>query len=211
MNLARLQIGARFVGLVVALSLCAGSALAQTTPPVDMVELTPVPPSPVQADLKGVIGLGLIGAELGFVLPAAFGMKAWWGYLVFPLVGAAGGGVAGFYALEQGAGHPEVAVAMLVTGVALIIPALVFTVARTSYDADEDMPVATGKAMQVPAAVRQAADAGPGLVRLAAGGDLLVRPPSVTVARSLSPQEARRTGADAANRDYQIALLSGRF
>jgi hypothetical protein len=210
MNLARLQMGVCLAALVVGLSFFAAPALAQEPPTPGAPPVEPVPPSPVQADMKGVIGLGMIGAELGFVLPAAFGMKAWWGYLVFPLIGAAGGGVAGYFALEQNGGHPEVAVAMLVTGVALVIPALVFTVARTSYNADEDMPVtSTARAAQVPASVRQAAAAGPGLLRLA-GGDVLVRPPSVTVARSLSPQEARRTGAEN-NREYQIALLSGRF
>ena len=49
--------------------------------------------SRVTPDGKGIVGLGLIGAELGFVIPAlvqeAAGTNEWWPYLVFPVVGAA--------------------------------------------------------------------------------------------------------------------------
>jgi hypothetical protein len=204
-NFARLRIGALLMCLALAALIGATPVEAQTT------EAAPVEPSPVQADLKGVIGLGLIGAELGFFIPAALGAEPWWMYLVFPVVGAAGGGVAGYFALEQGAGHPEVAVAMLVTGIALVIPTLVYTVSRTSYNGEEDMPTtpSTARARKAQASARRATEAGPGLVRLAQG-ELLVRPPAVSVGRNVSVQEARRTGADA-HRQYSVALLSGRF
>lgn len=211
MNLARGRIGL-LVPCVVSMWLLgvAPAAAQMDDGGGDPTAATPVTPDPLKADFKGAIGLGLIGAELGFVLPAAFGAKAWWPYLVFPVIGAAGGAVGGHFALEQGAGHPEVAVAMLVTGVALIIPSLVFTVARTRYDAAEELPTSISVTAQLPASERRAAEAGPGLVRLT-HGQVLVRPPSVSVGRSLSPQEARRTGAVAANREYQLAVLSGRF
>ena len=45
----------------------------------------------VEATPKGTIGLGLIGAELGFVLPAAVGLDQTWAFVVFPLaLGGAG-------------------------------------------------------------------------------------------------------------------------
>ncbi|HTU61399.1 MAG TPA: hypothetical protein VMF89_23250, partial [Polyangiales bacterium] len=42
----------------------------------------------VEADFKGAVGLGLVGAELGAVIPALVGVEATWAYIVFPAVGA---------------------------------------------------------------------------------------------------------------------------
>src|SRR5688500_519235 len=42
------------------------------------------PPDLVDPDLKGVIGLGLIGAEIGFIVPALAGLHDTWAFIVFP-------------------------------------------------------------------------------------------------------------------------------
>ena len=96
----------------------------------------------VKPDFKGAVGLGLIGAELGFVIPALAGAKGVWPYIVFPVAGAAGGAVAGYFLLEKGEGHPELAVAALTVGMALAIPALVATVAATAYRPPEQIETA---------------------------------------------------------------------
>ena len=76
-------------------------SFAQDDEPVDE-EPEPVATDPLTADFKGMIGLGLIGAELGFVVPALAGARDTWVYIVFPVLGAGGGAVAGYFLLEQG-------------------------------------------------------------------------------------------------------------
>jgi hypothetical protein len=92
---------------------------------------------PVAADFKGAVGLGLVGAELGAVIPAIAGLDATWAYIVFPAVGAAGGAVAGYFAIDH-AGHAELSVAALTVGMGLVIPALVLTLWATAYDPGSD-------------------------------------------------------------------------
>lgn len=89
----------------------------------------------VRPDGKGIIGLGLIGAELGLIIPAIAGVRdEWWPYLVFPLIGAVGGGIGGYF-MEQ-ATQPfdaEVDVTFMVAGLVLIVPTIVGTLALTAY------------------------------------------------------------------------------
>jgi hypothetical protein len=186
--------------------LSVGSAQAQAEP----VEQTP---NPLEADFKGTVGLGLVGAELGFVIPALAGAEGVWPYIVFPVVGAGAGAVSGYFLLEKGDGHPELAVASLMVGMALFIPAMVFTIAETSYDPESDAAngspalARNGKRLH---AARRYAEAGPGMVRYAADGSLLLAPPAVTAGHSDSPREALRTGAPLSN-ELRLSLLSGRF
>lgn len=101
--------------------------------------LTHAQNSKIEADFKGAIGLGLVGAELGAVIPAIAGADATWTYLVFPAVGAAGGALAGYFALDR-ANHAELSVAALTAGMALVIPALIATLQLTSYDGGDTEP-----------------------------------------------------------------------
>ena len=100
----------------------------------------------LSADFKGHIGLGLIGAELGLVIPAWAGARGVWPYIrVSPVVGAGGGALAGYFLLEKN-DHAELAVASLVAGMALAIPALVATLAATAYEPDIESPTARAAA-----------------------------------------------------------------
>ena len=98
--------------------------------------------SQVSADGKGMIGLGLIGLELGFIVPAliqeAAGTNEWWPYLVFPAVGAVGGVVGGYFVEQATQNSPEIDVAILAIGMALVVPTLVATLALTAYDPGQD-------------------------------------------------------------------------
>jgi hypothetical protein len=167
-----------------------------------MVEQTP---NPIDADFKGMIGLGLIGAELGFVVPALAGARDAWAFIVFPVLGAGGGAVAGYFLLEKGDGEPELAVAALTTGMALVIPAMVVTLAATAYEPETEMPSA--RAPRAPSLA--AAAAGPGLVRWSERGVWLA-PPVVATGHSVSTKEALRTGVARA-REVRVPLLSGAF
>ena len=95
-------------------------------------------PAPVQitSGYKGVIGLGLFGAELGFSIPALAGMDQTWAYIVFPIVGAGAGATAGYFLLEGGSS--ELNVAVLAIGMALVIPAMVITLSATAYDPNDE-------------------------------------------------------------------------
>jgi len=90
-----------------------------------------VGPSP-----KGTIGLGLVGAELGLVIPAAAGLDDTWALIVFPVVGGVGGALAGHYLLDDG--NRTFAIGALALGVALIVPSIVITLSATAYNPDDE-------------------------------------------------------------------------
>jgi hypothetical protein len=150
---------------------------------------------PIKADFKGAIGLGLIGAELGFVIPAVAGLRAAWGYVLFPTLGAAGGALAGYYALERGEGEPELAVAALITGMALVIPATVVTLAASAYEPDTELPTTAALRSR-----RAAIEAGPGLLRVSPRG-IFVAAPAIAVAAN-GPARART---------LRVPIVSGAF
>ena len=161
-------------------------------------------PTPLKADFKGMVGLGLVGAELGFVVPALAGARDAWVYIVFPVLGAGGGAVAGYFLLEKGDGHPELAVAALTVGMALVIPALVVTLAATAYEPESEQPRSAVRRQ-----AQLATAAGPGLVRWSERG-LLLAPPAIASGHSVSAKEALRTGVRR-ERELRVALLSGVF
>jgi hypothetical protein len=187
---------------------CASLAIPAPSYAADEEEEEAAEPTtdPIDADFKGMIGLGLIGAELGFVVPALAGARDAWAFIVFPIIGAGGGAAAGYFLLEKGDGHPELAVAALTTGMALVIPALVITLAATAYDPETEVPTAKAAPRRQ---ARLAAAAGPGLLRWSERGVLLA-PPVISSGHSLSAKESLRTGVTRA-REVRVALLSGVF
>jgi hypothetical protein len=158
---------------------------------------------PIPADGKGIVGVGLIGAELGFVLPAVAGVHATWAYIVFPIVGAAGGATAGYFGLEKG-GHTDLAVASLAVGMGLLIPALVITASATAYDPEDDEAAAGAKRRQAQLDVRDPRNAGSGMLRVAENGIALSAPALDLVPASAAPGKLTLAGAE-------VSLLSGRF
>lgn len=187
---------------LLATGLCAAILLGAPSPSLAQ-STAAAEPHPLKADFKGIVGGALLGGELGMVIPALAGARATWVYIVFPLAGAGGGGVAGYFLLEKGAGHPEAAVATLAAGMALLIPAFVATLAATAYEPEETAPTAAQ------ARARSVAAAGPGLVRWSDRG-VLVAPPGVSVGSLVSADEALRTGATR-ERVLHASLLSGVF
>ena len=162
-------------------------------------------PKPLSPDFKGAVGLGMIGAELGFIVPALAGARDAWAFIVFPVLGAAGGAAGGYFLLEQGAGHPELAVGALVAGMALFVPAMVLTISATAYEPEED-ELSSNAAFQRATA---AAAAGPGLVRWSTRGVLLA-PPMIAVVPSVDAKEALRTGASR-EQAWRVSVVSGLF
>ncbi len=93
----------------------------------------------VEATPKGAIGLGLVGAEIGFIVPAAAGLDETWAFIVFPVLGATGGALGGHFLLDS-SNRTSLSVAALVAGIALIVPSTVWTLSLTAYDPDDDAP-----------------------------------------------------------------------
>jgi hypothetical protein len=168
----------------------------------------------VSADYKGMVGLGLIGAELGFVVPTVCGLRETWSLIIFPIVGAGGGAAAGYFLLEKGDGHPTAAVSVLVAGMALVIPAAVITVWATSYrPSDEPTTVPSAFSVKVNArranAQQMARAAGSGLVRWSPDGVFLGAPaitPIVTGATTTDKGFVLQPRSE-----LRVALVSGKF
>lgn len=91
--------------------------------------------SKLDATGVGVSGGVIVGAELVAAVEAIIGVEKLWPYLVFPAIGGAGGGVGGYY-LENAS--PEGAVALLVSGLALVVPTLIGVTAARAYDPEKE-------------------------------------------------------------------------
>jgi hypothetical protein len=170
----------------------------------------------VKAVPKGTVGLGLIGAELGFVIPTVCGLDETWSLIVFPIVGAGGGAALGYFLLDKGDGHPKAAIAMLATGLALVIPAAVITLWATAYSPEDEpgtkpaqVSVKVARAEQ-PSVQQMARVAGPGLLRWSPDG-LFLGAPAVTTTLASNSTQATPGLALQPHTELHVAMVSGRF
>jgi hypothetical protein len=85
---------------------------------------------------KGVAGGALLGAEVPMIVEGIAGVHSGWVYLISAIVGAGGGGVAG-YEIEKGSTDGMAPMYMLAGGLALVIPAVVLTLNATRYQPEE--------------------------------------------------------------------------
>lgn len=102
-------------------------------------------PVKLDSNFQGAVGLGLVGAELGLVLPAVIGMDGVWPYILFPVALGGGGAAAGYFAIDKG-DHVDAGIVTLGIGVALVIPAVIATVALTAYEPSDSIPTSEKKA-----------------------------------------------------------------
>ena len=118
----------RKLGLPVAVAtLALGSGEARAQEEADTVSPTG----------KGIAGGILLGAEVVMLAEAIAGVNAIWPYPVFGAIGAAGGGVGGYFV--EDVGSSEGAVYMLVGGLALVIPTIIATLNATAYRPEDDV------------------------------------------------------------------------
>jgi hypothetical protein len=93
---------------------------------------------------KGIVGGAFLGGEVVVFGEALFGVRSTAAYLVGAGVGAAAGGVGGYF-IEQAVDDGRIPAYMLAGGLALLIPAVVVTLDATRYlpseGAREDKPV----------------------------------------------------------------------
>jgi hypothetical protein len=193
--------------LAALMTLAAPSALYAQDEPVDPSAIRQIEATP-----KGTIGLGLVGAELGLIIPSAAGLNKVWALTVFPIVGAAGGALAGYYALDK-PGREKGSVAVLVVGLAGVIPAVLVTVKgvreerQESWEPESQVKIQSRRERRA----RELAEAGTGFVRKTRSGIRLATP---DVAISLAPNdtaETLRMGGLRARREIRLSLFSGAF
>lgn len=91
----------------------------------------------VSPTAKGVVGGAFLGAEVVMIPMAIAGVKPVWPYLVFGAVGAAGGGIGGYF-VEQNVDDGRIPLYMLAGGLALVLPTVVLTLNATRYRASEN-------------------------------------------------------------------------
>jgi hypothetical protein len=99
---------------------------------------------PVTPTAKGIVGGAFLGGELVVFAEAIIGVRSTAAYLIGAGVGAAGGGVGGYF-IEQAVDDGRIPAYMLAGGLALLVPAIVVTLDATRYmpteGAREDKPV----------------------------------------------------------------------
>lgn len=151
-------------------------------------------PGRVDATPKGTIGASILGAELGLVLPTAFGLSETWSLITFPLVGAGGGAAAGYFLIDN-QNRSTISVAVLVSALALAVPSTVLAVHFASYDPEE-----------------QRAQAAPALLRMDDNG-VRAGVPSVVVAEGSREDLKGSDMLQGTKRrpELHFGLLSGRF
>ncbi|HTQ08412.1 MAG TPA: hypothetical protein VMI54_31370 [Polyangiaceae bacterium] len=121
----------RFVGMLVGVA-----PLALAVSLISSTASAEVGKSETAGKPKGTIGGALLGGELVVTVEAAAGVKSGWAYAGGALLGAAGGGVGGYF-IEKNA-SPRVDLLMLAGGMTLVIPSIVFALSRTAYEPPVD-------------------------------------------------------------------------
>ena len=98
---------------------------------------------------KGIVGGALLGGEVVTMVEAIAGMRSGWAYGISGVIGAAGGGVGGYF-VEKGSSDGRAPTYMLAGGLALVIPAFVLVLNATRYIPEEG--VVEDRAPTAPAA-----------------------------------------------------------
>ena len=191
------------LGAAISLSAVPRSAEAQVDPAVF---------NNIQATPKGTIGLGLVGAELGLIIPSVSGLNEAWALAVFPVIGATGGALAGYFALDK-PGREKGSVAALVVGLVGVLPAILVTVKgvrKERQDRWEPTPQIDLRTEKEQRAF-ETAEAGPGLLRRSRSG-LRVAAPGMSFSRR-APQDAEtvRMGGLRDRTEMRLSLASGVF
>ena len=166
----------------------------------------------LSATPKGTIGLGLVGAELGLIIPSVSGLNEIWALTVFPVVGAAGGALAGYFALDK-PGREKGSVAALVVGLAGVIPAVLVTVKgvreerQNRWEPTPQIQLRTEKEQRA----FEIAEAGPGLLRRSRSGLRVAAPGLSFSRRAQGDAETARLGGLRDRTEMRLSLASGVF
>jgi hypothetical protein len=168
--------------------LCGVTAITATASDARADEISPTG--------KGIVGGGLLGAEVVTMVEGLAGVRPPWAYWVGAIVGAGGGAVGG-WAVEQAVnGDGTIPMAMLAGGLALVIPAIVVSLDATRFRPEE------GATEDHPPAMGPSADPG------AAGGSVVGTPPPppATPAPAPAPATAPQSLLDVNTGDVRVGV-----
>ncbi len=129
---------------VAALTLAAVTSAALLTHTSDAAAQSSANVQYVTPTGKGITGCALLGAEAVTLIQAAAGVRPRWAYIVFPLLGAAAGGVGGYFLEDAGADGTDttmtgLAVGSLILGLGLVVPSVIAYVNATTYRPESDV------------------------------------------------------------------------
>ncbi len=191
------------VVLVAVISLSAAPSIAEAQDEVF---------SDIRATPKGTIGLGLVGAELGLIIPSLSGLNNAWALSVFPIVGATGGALAGYFALDK-PGHDKGSVAALTVGLAGVIPAILVTVRGVRKERQERWEPTPQLQLRTEKEQRafETVEAGPGLLRRSRSGLRVAMPGMSFSGRATESAETLRMGGLRDRTEVRLSLASGVF
>ncbi len=182
--------------------------------PVGVVhaQSNPVSVDPIKSTPKGTIGLGLVGAELGLIIPSAAGLTDVWALTVFPVVGAAGGALAGYFALDE-PGREKGSVAALVVGLAGVVPAVLVTVNGVRRERQQRLEPAPRIDLRTEKEQRafELVEAGSGLLRKTRSGFRASMPGISVAPRPAIDAETARFGGLRERTEMKLSLASGVF
>lgn len=179
-------------------------------------------PVQINSSPNGLIGLGLVGAEIGLTVPALAGLHQTWAFIVFPTVGAVGGALAGHYLLDN-LNDSTGSIVALAVGMALIVPSLVITLSATAYD-PSDEPTTTQPTQQtkrsayprlarakpkIPRSRSRVGEGGFGLFRLSERG-LALGVPAVSVSAMYAATDVQRYSLTQRS-EVRVPVLSATF
>jgi hypothetical protein len=85
---------------------------------------------------KGIVGGGLLGAELVLAVEAAADVESPWAYLAGGVLGATGGAIGGYFVEQEGSARASML--LLAGGLTLAIPTTVAVLAATAYEPPAD-------------------------------------------------------------------------
>ena len=137
---------------------------------------------------KGIVGGGLLGAEVVLATEAAFKVQPGWAYLVGGVGGAAAGSVGGYF-IEQDA-SPKTTMLMLAGGMALVIPTTVAVLSATAYEPPasytQDRPPADEPVAEPPQPSGAPTPAAAPAITSPSGNEVTAPPPAPVVTPSPS-------------------------
>jgi len=181
--------------------------------------------APCRADVsttgKGMVGGGLLGAELVLTAEALIGVQQPWIYGVSVALGAGGGAVGGYFIERATQKVPEIPLLMTVAGLGLVIPALIVYVDAThefrdNAPAAQELPAdpaadppAPDSGRELTLLERPSMPTGPALVSLRAGA-LSTGLPSVHVGSVYTPLEVQQFSVTQATQ-VLVPLFGGSF
>jgi hypothetical protein len=158
--------------------------------------------------VKGVVGGSLLGADVVTIVESVAGVRPAWAYGIGALVGAAGGGVGGYF-IGRDSSDGRAPTYILAGGLALIIPAIVLTLNATRYLPEEG--ATEDKAPTAPAAEPGT----PGGSVTGAPPDVVTPPPAPPPATPpqsrAEPHQPRARAAAPAFRESLVDMEEGVF